>query len=236
MDLEDHIFGSVLRQALPLLVAPPGSLPPAGLHLRGIVRSAPTKALVVFSRNSQVSPGIGCEFDLVSGQNQLRVDAAIDWLRVAIPDLDLPSGEVSSARNDSHGNYIVSAAAAGFAGNSDPVWYDQNLFGMLSIFVHGGGFPWFEEIFTCQGFMLLDSNTCRIYVRINADDDGIVGLDIPLNRADGAIIAGMGGNFPQELASVIGSNTLRNQPQVPTRDEYCAKVYDMARWIDPSAH
>ena len=183
-----------------------------------------------------MSSGVGCEFGLVRDGQPLCVDAAIDWFRLTVPDLDPTSGQdEGTKRHDSHANLIIDATRAGFVNENRSASYDQNLFGMLSVFVHGGGFSWFEEIYTCHGFMLVDAHTCRVYIQINAEAGVTIGLDLPLARADGTINPGMGGSFPQELASVVGSGALHAQPEVPSNDEYCTKVYDMARWIDASA-
>jgi hypothetical protein len=31
------------------------------------------------------------------------------------------------------------------------------------VLVHGGGFPWFEDLYTFAGFMFTDPDVCRIY-------------------------------------------------------------------------
>jgi hypothetical protein len=236
VSLEDNVFGFLLRQALPLVVAPAGSRPPGDPRLRGVVRSALRRARVILSRDPQMLSGIGFEFDLVDDEAEISVDGLIDWLRFEAPGLghtsatdDAPIGQ------DAHSNSIFDANRAGFSSSSVPVSADNNLFSMLSIFVHGGGFPWFDDIYSCMGFMRLGNDACRVYIRGRSQSDKTVGLDIPLRATDGKIRSGMGGNFPQEIASLVSSDTLQVQPRSPLSDEYCEYAFEMAKWVDPLA-
>ncbi|MEU4621004.1 hypothetical protein AB0G04_13625 [Actinoplanes sp. NPDC023801] len=60
----------------------------------------------------------------------------------------------------------------------------------------------------------------------------ICGIELPLTSSSGDVVPGMGGSFPQELASVIRNGTLVRQPQTGIEDDYCATVYDMTAWVD----
>ncbi|MBM0274969.1 hypothetical protein [Micromonospora tarensis] len=231
MSSVDATFGRLLRHAAPLVMAPPGSLPNGGPQLRGLVRVGDEKARVFYCPDTTMTHGTGFEFELLAGDGELDVDAAVEWMRVAASSLDSwqSAPDVPTFR-DSHGNLIVSALDAGFDSTRGLAWYDQNLFGMLSIFIHGGGFPWFEDVYSCAGFMLVGDGRCRVYIRLTASGE-MYGLDLPLVESRGGIRPGSGGTFPQEVASVIRTNTLVAQPRVEANDDYAPVVFDMTRWI-----
>jgi hypothetical protein len=230
-DLENHVFSSILRALAPLVMAPPGPLPPRGPQLRGVVRVGDTHVRVVFSEDGRMTAGVAFQFALSDGGKELDIDAAIDWLRT-VAAIEMPR-IVSQYRRgcDSHGNVIVDAYDAGFVVGGDAMWYDHNLFGLLSILVHGGGFPWFEDVYACSGFMLCPGRKCRIYIRVT-DSGESYGLQIPLALTTGHIPAGLGGSLPQELVSHVRTDLI-NQPSVDGHDDYGA-VFDVARWVDPS--
>lgn len=233
-ELEDYKFSFLLRRIAPLVMAPPGPLPPTGTRLRGVVRAGRQRARVVFSADERMESGVGFEFALSGDGPEFEIDAAIDWLRVTVgAGLELPIGP-TGAVVDGHHNTIWNAAEHGFRSTAQDLWYDHNLFSLLSTFVHGGGSPWFDNDYTCAGFMLGPASTCRIYLRITATAE-VFGVHLPLARADGTIIAGMAGSLPQELASLVDSKTLFVQPKIETVDDYCQAVYDLRSWVDPTA-
>jgi hypothetical protein len=175
--------------------------------------------------------GVGFEFELVADGHGMNVQAALDWVRAVVATRSIEPGSSEFARTkDSHGNLIVMADRAGFDPVAGGPWYDQNLFSMLSIFVHGGGFPWFEEFYSCMGFMLTGSDRCRIYIRVESSGD-TYGLDMPLMSSDGRVPTGMGGSLPQEVASLVGSGGLSNLPRLDVRDDYSSIVIEMTSWV-----
>lgn len=232
MSPTDHTFGLLLRHAAPLVMAPSGTLPPQGPNLRGVVRSSANSARVFYCPDSQMDRGFGFEFELFSNGQSLDVDWAIDWLRASTPALTWPNSQDNApSTNDSHNNRIVAAADVGFSLPSERRWYDQNLFSVLSILVHGGGFPWFEDVYSCAGFLLLANNRCRFYVKVKEGAE-VYGLDVPLTASDGRVHPGAGGNFPQELASIIRTRHLLTQPRITTPDDYAPLVFDLADWFN----
>ncbi len=232
-DPEGHVFASLLRHVAPLVMAPPGPIPPTAPQLRGVVRSSNSMALVSFCYGGDFLSGNAFEFDLFHEGQPLAVDSAVEWVRSTVHNPVTNSRTNLPARSDSHGNRIMSASALGFSYRAGPSWYDQNLFGMLSIFIHGGGFPWFEDVYVCSGFMVIDAAVCRIYINPSSSDMDTFGIDIPLFNAEGTVNAGMGGSLPQELASLVESGTIRNQPRLLVEDNYCSAVFDMRRWVVP---
>lgn len=230
MSSADHTFGQLLRHAAPLVMAPPGPLPPVGPQLRGVVRSGTDRARVLYCPDARMNRGFGFEFELSSNGQELNVDAAIDWLRTVIPATGSPHSPFgASPVTDSHDNLVVAAADAGFSASRDGPWYDQNLFSILSILIHGGGFPWFEDVYSCTGFLLRENKRCRFYVRSEPGGD-IYGLDVPLVSPDGRVRPGMGGNFPQELASIIRTQHILAQPRISAFDDYASLVFDLTDW------
>ncbi|WP_412735321.1 hypothetical protein [Krasilnikovia sp. MM14-A1259] len=176
-----------------------------------------------------MTSGIGFQFSL-DGEEEFEVDAAIDWLRAtASVRADSTQGAIDT---DSFANVIFDAAEQGFRSTGYSPWHDHNLFSLLSTFIHGGGAPWFEDVYTLAGFMIDSPSTCRIYVRL-ARTNETCGLRIPLMRSDGRIRSGMAGSLPQALTSLINTETLFVQPELDAEDTYCSKVFDMTTWVDP---
>jgi hypothetical protein len=227
-DLEDGVFSFLLRSMAPLVVAPLGPLPPQGVRLRGVVRADPRHARVVLSGDATMASGTAIDFSLVG----LDVEAAVDWLRnESAHVVGVARGQEPKAY-DSHNNILVDARAVGFGVDRQPVFYDQSLFGLFSLLVHGGGFPWFEDVYTFAGFMLQDNLKCRIYLTATANSD-VYGIEIPLAHPDGEILHSFGGSLPQELVSLVREEDLLLQPSIDRADDYCIEVFDMAKWIDP---
>lgn len=220
--MDEHLFGFLLRRIAPLVVAPVGPLPPAGFQLRGVVRAGHTRARVVFSPDARRESGIGYEFTL----SEDGVDAAIDWLRITVSAGVTPTGGVV----DSHGNTVGDAAEHGFRPTGLNRTDDHNVFSLLSTLVHGGGSPWFEDEYTCAGFMLGPSGACRVYVRVAATGE-VYGLHLPMEEADGTNVSGKAGSLPSVLGSLIDNGTLFTLPVVDTADDYCRIVYDLGDWI-----
>lgn len=234
-DLAGHVFGLLLRQAAPLVLAPPGPFPSALPQLRGVVRTGSDRARVIFSvkPDADAARSVGFEFPLVGDRGELPVDLALDWLRTSVASRDLPQTiEKLGSTEDGHRNVIVDAQAAGFTPDAMTPRYDHNVFATLSILVHGGGFPWFEDVYTCAGFLITTSTRWRIYIRLTETGE-VHGIDAPLVSSNGTVISGMGTTFPQVLASVLRTGTLASQPLVDATDEYSTNVYDMTSWIDP---
>ncbi|MGC4744669.1 hypothetical protein ACLQ28_03235 [Micromonospora sp. DT201] len=230
MNLADFTFGRLLRHAAPLVMAPPGSLPPGGPQLRGLVRSGDEQARMFYCHDAAMTSGTGFEFELLSNGGELNVDAAVEWIRVVASSIDsLQSTDGMPMLRDSHNNVIIAATDAGFEPKRLE-WYDQNLFGMLSILIHGGGFPWFEDVYSFAGFMLSGNGRCRIYIKVAATGEAY-GLDVSLVDKSGGVSAGSGGTLPQELASIIRTGTLLVQPKVHANDDYAPVVFDMTKWV-----
>ncbi|GAA0713967.1 hypothetical protein Drose_25940 [Dactylosporangium roseum] len=232
MSLEDGTYDFMLRGVIPLVVVPPGSLPPSGPRLRGAVRASNERARIAVSDDARMTSGVGVEFELSGAGQPLDVRAAIDYVRFVLPgQLDAIRNQ-PSRRYDSCMNVIVEAATLGFSQQHEALHHDQSLYTLLNLMVQGGGSPWFEEFYTLAGFMLVGDHRCRIYIRIM--DSGVTyGLEIPLLRRDGKVLQHFGGSLPQELVPLLREGQLVNQPVVDTRDDYCAAVFDMARWIGP---
>jgi hypothetical protein len=89
--------------------------------------------------------GVGFDFPLELDGAPLPVDAAIDWMRTdGITDFEDLS-KLHEPSVDSHQNSIIDAVRSGFDPSATPS-DDHSLFGVLSMLIHGGGFPWFEDV------------------------------------------------------------------------------------------
>jgi hypothetical protein len=230
--LEDTTFDLLLRSAIPLVVAPPGALPPRGPRLRGVTRVSGDRARVMLSKDAGMDPGVAFEFALANGDQSLNVEAAIDYVRtIATADMARFHDRWPHV-HDSHGNLVVEAAAAGFSGPWDGIFYDHSLFRLFGLLAYGAVSPRFEDVYTFAGFMFRDAATCRIYVRAT-DNGDVYGLEIPLRRADGRAMNRFGGSLPQELVPLVREGHLLTQPVIDDRDDYCTQAFDMAKWIRP---
>jgi hypothetical protein len=232
-DLEDATFSFMLRSIIPLLVAPPGPLPSRGPRLRGVVRVDHGSARVVLSDDPTMTSGLAVQFALSSSDRALNVEAAIDYLRANVATDMVRFHSLLTGGWDSHHNLIVKASEFGFSNSGQGAFYDHSLFGLASLLVHGGGFPWFEDLYTFAGLMLRGGNKCRIYIR-RAKDRKNYGIEIPLSGADGRTAHGFGGSLPQELAPLVRGGDLFLQPTVDDHDDYCGEIFDMARWVSPA--
>jgi hypothetical protein len=225
---EDGAFGFLLRSMVPFVLDPLGLSPSSAIALRGVVRTS-HRARVAISQDSDLASGVAVEFELGHGSRVLDVEAAVRYLQSNAAQI-LRRPVASDAIFDSHHNVLVNATAAGFGTEAPRSSYDQSLFGLFSILVHGGGFPWFEDVLTFDGFMFPNRTTCRVYLRI-ADSGRVVGIEVPLLTVDGQPRHRFAGSLPQELASLVRAGDLLNQPQVDQRDEYCAVIFDMSSWV-----
>ncbi|MEU8814919.1 hypothetical protein [Actinoplanes sp. NPDC048796] len=119
---------------------------------------------------------------------------------------------------------------AGFSADRRAGQYDMNYFSMLRQFLYGGGRLWFEDIFSVSGFLVLNPRSHRLYVTEGATGE-IIGIDLPLTEADGTVSPGRGGTFPSVLPSLIEYDGLKSHRPVASRDDYCARIYDLSEWI-----
>ena len=226
----DHTFSFLLRSTIPLVLAPPGRLPPVDARIRGVVRADPTHARVVLSADIDLSTGLAVDFDLTPDAEALNVATAVEHARFTVaPGISELLARHQQRPRDSHSNIVVPAVETGFdniAGSSYPA---QDLFGLFSVLVHGGGFPWFEDLYTFAGFMLTHPDVCRIYLRVT--NSGVTyGIDLPLAMTDGRSGSGFS-NLAQELAALVGDGTLATRKMLDNTDDYCTAVVDLSAWL-----
>lgn len=224
----DATFSFLLRSTVPLVLAPLGQ--PGGVWLRGVVRADPAHARVVLSADTDPTPAIALEYNLAPGGKALNVAAAVDHARFTIaPQISDLLATHHRQPHDSHGNVVVLAASTGFGNTADPAYPDQRLFSLFSVLVHGGGFPWFEDLYTFAGFMFTDSNVCRIYLHVTGTDL-TYGIDLPLTGPDGRPTAGFT-PLPQELAPLVRNGALGKRRVLDDTDEYCTAVIDLSVFV-----
>ncbi|MEU2041351.1 hypothetical protein [Nocardia niwae] len=228
----DAKFDFLLCSTIPLVLAPPGPLPPTGARVRGVVRADATHARIALSTATDLSSAVAVDFDLTAEGTGLDVDAAVDHMRftVAPTVADLQRTYQHHPR-DNHGNVVVTASETGFDNTAVPVYADQRLFSLFSILVHGGGVPWFEDLYTFAGFMLINPGVCRIYLRLTAT--GLTyGIDLPLIGADGRPM--VGSSLPQELAPLVRNGDLATRRVLDDTDNYCTAVVDLGVLLGPA--
>ncbi|BDT97428.1 hypothetical protein [Nocardia sputorum] len=229
----DATFDFLLCSTVPLVLAPLGPWPPTGARLRGVVRPDSPHARIALSVAEDISTAVALDFDLVAEGGGLDVGAAVDHLRftVAPAVADLRLVHEHSPR-DSHGNVVVAASETGFGSSAVPISSDQRLFSLFSLLVHGGGIPWFEDLYTFAGFMFTDPRVCRIYLRMTAT--GLTyGVDLPLVGTDGRPMLGFS-NLPQELAPLVRNGDLATRRVLDDTDDYCTAVVDLGTWLGPA--
>lgn len=228
-NLEDHAFGFLLRSIAPMVVSPLGVRDETRTRLRGIVRSSETQARIVLTNDPAMRAGVGFQFPLMRDAHEpLSAGGAIDWVRTVDLDRVDYRANQTNAVIDSHGNTIVDAVPAGFDMQSGSA-YDHNLFGLLSILIHGGGFPWFENIYTCAGFMLLPADRVRVYLSLT-ERSTVWGVEVPLLDPRNSRPIEYG-SLPQELASLLRDGGRIPGSTVGSKDDYCAEVFDMSDWV-----
>lgn len=229
----DATFSFLLRSTVPLVLAPPGQ-PPGGVRLRGVVRADPAHARVALSADTDPTPAIALEYNLAPGGDALNVATAVDHARFTVaPRISDLLATHHRQPHDSHGNIVVLAANTGFDNTADPTCPDQCLFALFSVLVHGGGFPWFEDLYTFAGFMFTDPDVCRIYLHVTGTDL-TYGVDLPLTGPDGHPAGGFA-NLPQELAPLVRNGALANRKVLDDTDEYCTAVIDLSTFLGPTS-
>ncbi|WP_280495945.1 hypothetical protein [Nocardia asiatica] len=229
IDTGDHAFSFLLRTMIPLIVAPLGPLPPTGVQLRGVVRVNDERVRVALSDGARMLPGLAVEFDLARDADASSVGPIMDHVRANVAPRMTQLMATYPQTSDTHSNVVIHASATGFDPSAASLYYDQGLFSVFSLFVHGGGFPWFEEDYTFGGFMFRSDHTCRIYIRITATDE-IYGFDAPINGPHGPGVFGYG-LLPQELAPLARTGDLASKTIVDDTDEYCLAVVDLSSWV-----
>lgn len=227
--MESHTFGFLLRSLIPLVLSPADPAQSGNVRLRGVVQSGESRARIAFSRDAEMREGVGFDFPLEIQGEPLPVDSAIDWMRAdGIASFD-NRAKLHGVTTDSHRNSYVDGIQAGFLPSATPS-YDHTLFGVLSILVHGGGFPWFEDVFTCSGFMLRPASKVRLYLRLT-EKATVWGVDVPLVNARTHAPVGLG-VLPQELHSLLSDGQSLPAPTVDESDDYCSEIFDMTDWLN----
>lgn len=98
--------------------------------------------------------------------------------------------------------------------------------------VHGGGFPWFEDLYTFAGFMYTGPDVCRIYLRMTGTGLAYA-VDLPLTGAAGRPAGGFS-NLPQELVPLVRNGDLTTPRVLDDTDDYCTAVIDLNAWLGPA--
>lgn len=224
----DATFSFLLRSTVPLVLAPLGQS--GGVRLRGVVRADLDHARVALSADTNLAPAMALEYNLAPGGKALNVATVVDHARFTIaPKISDLLVTHHRQPHDSHGNLVVLAANVGFDNTAEPMYPDQLLFSLFSVLVHGGGFPWFEDLYTFAGFMFTDSNVCRIYLHVTGTNL-TYGVDLPLTGSDGHPTAGFTA-LPHELAPLVRNGDLGKRKVLDDTDDYCTAVIDLGTFV-----
>ncbi|MET7769279.1 hypothetical protein [Nocardia sp. NPDC005366] len=232
IEAADAKFGLLLNSTVPLVLAPVGPHSPTAPRVRGVVRADPTHARIVLAAGNG-TPGIGVQYELLPQATEFNVAAAVDHARFTVaPNLTELARDHAGRVFDRHGNIIIDANELGFDNSNEYTAWDQNIFRLLGILVHGGGFPWFEEDFTFAGFLFTTPETCRIYLRMTSSGT-VYGTELPMTYPDGRPFTGYA-YLAQALAPLARTGDLTNQPVIDAADDYCTAVIDLRAWLGPA--
>jgi hypothetical protein len=226
----DGRFDLLLCRAIPLVLAPAGNA--AGPRVRGVVRAGSGHARIVLSSDAAMSSGVAVDYELTPDVGGLLdVTGAVDHARFTVgPAVTRLLAVHSDRPRDSHGNTVLAAVDSGFDYTGSVDSGDQRLFSLFSLLV-GGGLPWFADDYSFAGFMFVEADTCRIYVRVTRTDH-TYGIDLAVSGTDGrptgyAYLA-------QELAPLARNGDLARQPVLDDSDDYCDAVVDLRAWMGPA--
>jgi hypothetical protein len=229
----DGVFSYLVRNLIPLVVDPLLPTTAEITRLCGVARVGDQRVRVVLNLGVRTTPGVAIEFDLTSGESTLDVEAAIRFcqsLGTARLDHIISSGGAL----DSHGNTVARATELGFSEKSNDVSQDLALFSLFSLLVHGGGFPWFEDVFTFDGFMLTAPDRCRLYLKTSNTCETF-GVEIPLRDSSQLPLAPSTA-LPHELSSLIRDGELFRRECLDEVDDYCSSVFDLSEWLGVKRH
>jgi hypothetical protein len=231
-ELCDHAYDVLLNDALPYLVAPPGT-GVAGVTLRGVTRADERYARIAVTADPAMASGVAAEIDLydLADDGMRGSGIAVAAMMDAAAAL-LRSDEQQMGRTDSHGNHVVSLPARDRPAPAPVVSARLALFGLFSQLTRGGDPPWFGDVYTFTGFMFQPEQHCRIYIRAGQTDTRY-GLNIPLVKSNGHPIYGVGASLVQELFSKTREGQLKYEAHLHTADDYCDELLDLTRWVDP---
>ncbi|WP_412748521.1 hypothetical protein [Krasilnikovia sp. M28-CT-15] len=217
-----------MANLLPYVVAPPG---PARLDplLRGVVRVDERRARIAVSTEADMASGIAVELDLnelsAGGSPRLADTAVLAMVHAAtISD--------GAEQIDSHNNTVAPVSATELDALPPLVGAHQELFRLLVLLTRGSDCPWFSNVYTLTGFMFQPARKCRIYVQA-ARTQTRYGLQVPLLKASGQAIYGVGAGLVQELFARIREGQLHDEERLAIDDDYCDEVFDLTEWIDP---
>jgi hypothetical protein len=227
----DGVFSYLARNLIALVVDPLGPYPAELTRLCGLARVGDQRARVVLSVGARTTPGIAIEFNLTQEDASLDVPAAVDFTRrVAAAGMDRIAN--SGRASDSHGNIVVTATELGFSEPSHEATQDLAMFSLFSVLVHGGGFPWFEDVFTFNGFMSMPNDSFRLYLK-RSETKASFGVQIPLRAATGVPVNTFSA-LHQELVALIREGELFRREPLDEDDDYCDSVFDLSGWLGVS--
>jgi hypothetical protein len=227
-DVADGVFSYFLRNLVALVVDPFSPRDPEFTRLCGVARLDGQRARVVLNAGIRAVPGVAVEFDLTPQQSTFDVPAAIEFCR-RLGAAELSRIARSNRTSDSHGNVVVTANDLGFHEQSFEAPRDIALLSLFSVLVHGGGFPWFEEVFSFNGFMLTASDRFRLYLK-KTDTNQTLGVEIPERAPGGTPLTGFTA-LPQELFALIRKGEIFRLECRDMTDDYCDSVFDLSEWL-----
>ncbi|MEV5648850.1 hypothetical protein AB0L57_11425 [Nocardia sp. NPDC052254] len=211
----DGRFDLLLCRMFPLAFAPAGAP-----QVRGVVRAGAGHARIVVSPETATASAIAVDYELSpAASRSLDVTGAVDHAQFTVA----PAAARLSAANrhgprDSHGNIVLAAVDTGFDYSAQADAGDQPVFGLFDPLT-GGGLPWFADDYTFAGFLYIDADTCRIYLRVTGTDR-TYGIDLAVGGPAGY------SHLASALAPLAQTGDLVRRPVVDDTDDYCDAVVD----------
>lgn len=211
----------LVRCLLPYLF----TTPLTDLRLRGVVRTNDGHARIALSVDATLSSGVALDIDLRNRLQGYEMEYIVDFVRSSfapkIPtwlDTDLPI--------DSHDNIVVSEHASGLLDTDKGSALARHPSRALhDLLMQALGQSYSPMNYDLIGFMLLDAQTCRIYLRTATE--GVVGIHLTTNAP------GVSGTFATELDSYAETANLLVYPHIDAHDDYCTTIVDMTQLVDP---
>lgn len=224
----DSAFNYLARNLIALVVDPIASSAPERVTLRGLGRVNDQRTRVMLSIDAPWHAGVAIEYPLLTEDHAVAdIRSIVDHVRSITPG-DLADVMVSSPLLDGHSNAVISAAELAFDPARAHQSTDLGLFSLLSLMVHGGGFPWFEDVFSFNGFAIRSRDLLRLYLKV-ADSGECWGVDL---RSDEASMGWTKyGSVHHELVPMVRSRDIFNLPVLSGKDDYCDRAFDLDSWL-----
>jgi len=140
---------------------------------------------------------------------------------------DFSDSEIAQAPRDAFGIPVVDASAAVQGSVGHPRFH---LSDALRAAAAAFSVPAEPAELRLRGFLLLDQETCRLYLDTPTSQDAPpIGVDLPLRDEDGSVVVGVTGAHAV-LPVLLATGELERMRK-DVHDPYCHAVYDLVAWL-----